>query len=112
MVGPTTVEEYLAGFPDDVRTRLENARAAIRNVIPDADERMSYGIIRFEISGRPAIYLAAWNKHLGIYPVPKAEGDLERDIAPHRAAKDSLHFPYARPIPYELIERVTAFVVG
>ena len=112
MAGPTTVEEYLAGFPDDVRTRLENARAAIRKILPDADERMSYGIIRFGIAGRHAIYLAGWKKHLGIYPVPKAEGELERDIAPYRAAKDSLHFPYAKPIPYELIERVTAHVVG
>lgn len=110
--GPTTVEEYLATFPDDVRTRLENARAAIRNVLPDADERISYGIIRFGISGRHAMYLAGWKKHLGVYPVPKAEGDLERDIAPHRAAKDSLHFPHSKPVPYDLLERVTAHIAG
>jgi uncharacterized protein YdhG (YjbR/CyaY superfamily) len=112
MTGAASVEEYLAGFPDDVRTRLENARAAIRRVLPDAEERMSYDIIRFEISGRHAIYLAGWKKHLGVYPVPRAEGDLEREFAPYRAAKDSLNFPYAKPIPYELIERVTAFVAG
>jgi uncharacterized protein YdhG (YjbR/CyaY superfamily) len=111
VAGPTTVEEYLAGFPDDVRALLENARAAIRRVLPDAEERISYGIIRFGISGRHAIYLAGWKKHLGVYPVPAAEGEFERELAPYRAAKDSLHFPYAKPIPYDLIERVTAFVV-
>ncbi len=112
MAGPTTVEEYLAGFPDDVRALLENARAAIRRVLPDAEERISYGIIRFGISGRHAIYLAGWKKHLGVYPVPRSEGELERELAPYRAAKDSLHFPYAKPMPYDLLERVTEFVAG
>jgi uncharacterized protein YdhG (YjbR/CyaY superfamily) len=112
LAGPATVEEYLGGFPDDVRTLLENARQAIRNVLPDAEERVSYGILRFGISGRHAIYLAGWKKHLGIYPVPRAEGDLERELEPYRAAKDSLHFPYAKPIPYDLIERVTGFVAA
>jgi uncharacterized protein YdhG (YjbR/CyaY superfamily) len=112
VAGPTTVEEYLAGFPDDVRAVLENARAVIRGALPDAEERISYGIIRFGISGRHAIYLAGWKKHLGVYPVPAAEGEFERELAPYRAAKDSLHFPYAQPIPYDLLERVTEFVVG
>lgn len=112
MAAPATVEEYLAGFPDDVRTILENVRQAIRNVIPDADERMSYGIVREEIAGRHAIYFGGWKKHVGLYPIPVLDDELEPMIAPYRAAKDSVRFPYAKPIPYDLIERVTAHIAG
>lgn len=112
MAAPASVEEYLAGFPDEVRALLESARSAIRRALPDAQESISYGIIRFGIAGRHAIYLAGWKKHLGIYPVPRAQGAFERELATHRAAKDALHFPYARPIPYGLVERVAGFVAG
>ncbi len=44
----------------------------------------------------------------GIYPVSPFEGDLERAIAPYRAKKDSVNFPYAQPIPYALITEVAA----
>lgn len=110
MAGPVTVEEYLAGFPDDVRAILDQGREAVRSVLPEARERVSYGILRFEVDGRHAVYLGGWKKHLGMYPVPVAEGELEQAIAPYRAAKDSLHFPFAKPIPYDLIARVTAFI--
>ena len=38
---------------------------------------------------------------------PRA-GELEAEIAPYRAEKDSLHFRYADPIPYDLITRLSA----
>lgn len=112
MTAPTTVNEYLAGFSDDVRTILENVREAIRKVIPDADERMSYGIVRLEIAGRHAIYFGGWKKHVGLYPIPVLDDELEQLVAPYRAAKDSVYFSYAKPIPYDLIERVTAHIAG
>ena len=106
----TTVDEYLANFADSERVLLESALAAIRKVIPNANERISYGVIRMESAGGHPLYIGGWKKHVGIYPVPIAEGQLELDIAPYRSAKDSLHFRYDAPMPLELIERVAAFV--
>ncbi len=37
-----TVEEYIAGFAPDVRTRLEKVRAAIRKAAPQATEGIGY----------------------------------------------------------------------
>lgn len=107
----TTVEEYLVGFAGGERALIESALRAIRKVIPDADERMSYGVIRFEAPGLHPLYIGGWKKHVGIYPVPIAEGDLELELAPFRSTKDSLHFPYDAPMPVELIGRVATYVV-
>lgn len=107
----STVEEYLAGFAARERGRIESALATIRKVISDAEERMSYGIIRFEAPGLHPLYIGGWKKHVGIYPVPITEGELELELVPFRSAKDSLHFPYDAPMPVELIGRVATYIV-
>ena len=106
--GPQTVDEYLATFPDDVRSVLEQVRAAIHAGVPGAEEKMRYGIAAIMLGGRYAIHFAGWKHHVGLYPVPRFEGELEAEVAPFRAKTDSVNFPYASPVPYELITRVSA----
>jgi uncharacterized protein YdhG (YjbR/CyaY superfamily) len=105
---PTTIDEYLATLPDDARAILERVRAALRAALPDAEERIRYGMPALMLDERYAIHFAGWKSHVGLYPVTRLDGPLEAEIAPYRAKKDSLRFPYAQPIPYALIERLAA----
>jgi uncharacterized protein YdhG (YjbR/CyaY superfamily) len=57
------------------------------------------------------VHVAAWTKHIGIYPLPPLEGALADDVAPYRGAKDAMRLPLAREIPTGLIERVVAVMV-
>ncbi|WP_216870514.1 DUF1801 domain-containing protein [Modestobacter excelsi] len=41
---PATVEEHLAGLPDDVRARLEAVRRVVHEVVPEAGETISYAM--------------------------------------------------------------------
>ncbi|TYL53768.1 iron chaperone [Agromyces mariniharenae] len=109
--GPHTVDEYLATFPDDVRDVLEQVRAAIHAGVPDGEEKVRYGIAAVMLGGRYAIHFAGWKHHVGLYPVPRFDGALEDEIAPFRAKTDSVNFSYAKPVPYELITRVSAQIV-
>ncbi len=101
-----TVDAYIASFPDSVQAILVTVRAALLRAVPGGEERVRYGMPAVMLGGRYAIHFAAWKKHLGVYPVGKLDDALEAELAPYRAAKDSLNFVYAKPIPYELIERV------
>lgn len=65
----------------------------------------------FSIDGQYFVYVGAWKKHLGLYPIPTLDGDLERDLAPYRAATETARFPYRQAIPYDLIERLVAELV-
>ena len=58
---PKTVDEYIAAQEEDVRSRLEEVRAVIREAIPDAEERISWSEQRTSRSGFPvpAFYPAA-----------------------------------------------------
>jgi uncharacterized protein YdhG (YjbR/CyaY superfamily) len=104
----STVDEYLASFPEDARSILEQVRASILRSIPDATERISYGIVKVESEGHHAIFFGGWKKHVGLYPIPILPPELEAEVAPYRSTGHTLHFPYDSELPYELISRVVA----
>lgn len=106
-----TVDAYIASFPEDVQRILSKVRDAIRSHVPGGEERIRYGMPAVMLGGRYAVHFAGWKHHVGLYPIPRADAALEAQLAPYRAAKDSVNFPYSKPIPYELIERVTEFIV-
>jgi uncharacterized protein YdhG (YjbR/CyaY superfamily) len=100
-----TFEAYAAGFPPDVEMILMLLRDAIREVAPDATEAFKYGMPVFHYEGT-YLYVAAWKKHIGLYPVFPAAPALEKQIAPYRAEKDTVQLPYAKPIPYDLVKKI------
>ena len=102
----TTVDEYIAQFPDDVQERLQGVRSAIRAALPHGEERVRYAIPAVMLDSRHAVHYAGWKKHIGLYPVPRLDGPLEDEVAPYRAAKDSLRFLHSKPLPYDLVERL------
>lgn len=112
MPAPATVDEYLASFPGAIADRLQRVRAAILAEVPAPEEKMRYGIAAVMLGGRYALHYAGWKKHIGLYPVPPLSEPLESEIAPYRTEKDSVVFPHAQPIPYDLIARVAAAIVA
>ena len=105
------VDEYLATFDPEVRTILQSVREAIHAGVPDGGEKIRYGIAAVMLGGRYAIHFAGWKRHVGLYPIPKFEGELETEVAPYRSKKDTVNFSYAEPVPYELITRMAAEIV-
>jgi uncharacterized protein YdhG (YjbR/CyaY superfamily) len=112
MAAPATVDEYIAGFPPEVAERLQRIREIIVAEVPEAEEKVRYGIAAVMLGGRYALHYAGWKRHIGLYPVPTLDEPLESRIAPFRAEKDSVVFPHAQPIPYELIGEVTRAIVA
>lgn len=112
MTAPPTIDDYIAGFPGDIQSILRNVRTALHEALPDAPEKIRYGMPALMLSDRYAIHFAAWKKHIGLYPVATAPVDLERDLAPYRIEKDTVRFLYSEPIPYDLITRIAAFLAA
>jgi len=108
---PQAADAYIAAFPPEVAQRLRAVRTAIRAEVPDAEERMRYGIAAFMLGGRYALHFAGWKKHIGLYPVPALPEPLESAIAPRRQAKDSLACLHKEPLPVELISRIARAIV-
>jgi uncharacterized protein YdhG (YjbR/CyaY superfamily) len=107
---PSTVEEYLASFPDDVREVLEGVRRAIRTAAPDAEETIAYDMPTYKVAGRSLVHFAGWTSYVSIYPLPvtapASDPGLEADLAPYRATRGTGRLPLDRPVPHELVTRV------
>ena len=66
--GFSSIDEYIASFPDEVQKILEELRATIKATAPNTKEKISYQIPTFELNGRNLVHFAAWRTHIGFYP--------------------------------------------
>lgn len=103
----STIDEYIATFPDDVQAILTEIRRRMHHAAPGAEETIRYRMPTLQLDGQSLVHFAAWKKHIALYPKPTGDEAFERDLAPYATEKATLQFPLSQPIPYELIERVT-----
>jgi uncharacterized protein YdhG (YjbR/CyaY superfamily) len=104
-VTPKSIDEYIARFSPEVQAILKRIRRTIRSAAPEAQEIISYQIPAFTLNG-VLVYFAAFKKHIGFYPPVRGNARLEKAISPYAGEKGNLRFPFDRPIPYRLIERI------
>jgi len=95
------VDAYIASFPKDVQTVLKKIRATIKRALPEASERISYGIPTYRLE-RDVIHFGAFKRHIGVYP-PVRDPALAARLAKYSGEKGNLQFPLDEPIPYALI---------
>jgi uncharacterized protein YdhG (YjbR/CyaY superfamily) len=107
---PKTIDEYIAGFPPDVQTLLQQIRATIREEAPEAQEAIKYQIPTFVLDGN-LVHFAAFKKHIGFYPTPTGTEHFQRELSGYKAAKGSIQFPLSEPIPFDLIREIVRFRV-
>ena len=69
-----TVDEYIDALPAHVQPIMERIRATIRDVVPGVGEKISYSMPTFTLDGLPLVHVAAWRKHIGLYPLPPLDG--------------------------------------
>ena len=110
---PSTIDEYIAEFPQDTKKKLEEIRATIKSTAPGAGEKISYGIPCITMNDKYLLYFAGYKKHIGLYPVPSANKGFEKDYAPYvTSGKGTIQFPLDKPLPLALIKKITKFRVG
>jgi len=107
----TTVDEYIDALDGDAQRIAMQFRESIRRVAPGVTESVRYQMPCFALDGEYLVYFGAWKHHIGLYPIPELDADLEAGIGPYRAAKDTVRFPYKNPIPADLVERLVAELV-
>ncbi len=107
---PTTIDEYIAGFPPDVQKILKKIRETIREAAPGAQETIKYRMPTFLLNGN-LVYFAAFKNHIGFYPIPTGIEKFKKELSVYEQGKGSVQFPLDKPIPYDLITRIVKFRV-
>jgi uncharacterized protein YdhG (YjbR/CyaY superfamily) len=100
------VDRYIAGFPPDAAFILERLRETVHKAAPGATEGFKYDMPVFRFGDRYIFYMGGWKKHVGLYPIYPQAPQLEAEIAPLRASKDTVKLVYNKPVPYSLVTKL------
>ncbi|NLE01974.1 MAG: hypothetical protein GX640_19080 [Fibrobacter sp.] len=105
-----TIDGYIAQFPEDVQKLLNKIRAVIKKAAPDASEKISYQMPTFYLRGN-LVHFAAFKKHIGFFPTPSGIEAFKNEISAYKWSKGAIQFPFDKPVPYDLIEKIVKFRV-
>jgi uncharacterized protein YdhG (YjbR/CyaY superfamily) len=105
---PTTVDAYIDAAPKEAQEKLREIRAILQKVAPKATEKLKWGQPVFE-EGRILFSYSAHKSHINFSPTGPAMEPFEAELANFKTGKDTVQFPYDRPLPKTLIRKIAAF---
>jgi uncharacterized protein YdhG (YjbR/CyaY superfamily) len=101
------VDRYLEGLEEPKRGTLEALRRSILEVVPEAEQAISYGMPAFKVEGKTVAGFAAFKHHLSYLPHSGSVlATLADDVAAYETSKGSLRFPVDKPLPRQLVKKL------
>jgi len=81
----------------------------IREIVPEAEELISYRVPAFRLGGQTIAVFAAFKNHLSYLPFSGSVlPQLADELKGYAMTKSALHFPVDRPLPKRLVQRLIA----
>jgi len=103
------IDEYIANVDEPKRSTLSELRRTIVQIIPDAEQCISYGMPAFRLNGKVVAGFAAFKNHLSYLPHSGSVlSELQDDLAGYSMSAGALRFPVDEPLPAELVEKLIA----
>ena len=106
-MSPREIDRYLATLDEPKRSTLEALRKSILEVVPDAEQCISYGVPAFKVQGTTVAGIAAFKQHLSYLPHSGSVlPALADDVSRYEMTKGSLHFAIDKPLPKRLVNKL------
>ena len=107
------VDEYLRGVDEPKRSTLQALRRTILEIVPDAEQVISYRVPAFRVGGKTVAGFAAFKDHLSYLPFSGSVlRQLANELTGYTMTKSSLHFPVDRPLPESVVRNLIAVRLG
>jgi uncharacterized protein YdhG (YjbR/CyaY superfamily) len=103
-----TVASYVADFDGEARIRMDELRAIIQSVIPDAEEGISYNMPAYKLA-KVVCYFAGYKNHIGFYPTPKPIIAFAKELTKYKTSKGAIQFPLDKSIPKLLVKKIILY---
>lgn len=100
-----TIDAYIDAQSEDIQLLLNLVRGRIKSALPDAQEKISWGMPTYW-KKQNIIHFAASKKHIGLYPGEEAVRHFADQIKDYKSSKGAIQFPYDKEIPLDLIEEI------
>ena len=104
---PSNVKKHYMSAPSPHRETMLEMRNRILEIIPGAEEVVSYGMPAFKLDGRVLAGLLANKKHVGYYPFSGSILHLfPEELAKFSTTKSAIHVPVDKPLAKGLIKKL------
>lgn len=103
------VDQYLRELDQPKRATLATLRETILEIVPQAEQVISYGVPAFRVHGKTVAGFAAFKNHVSYLPFSGSVlAEHADELEDFEMTKSSLHFPIDRPPPRSLVEKLIA----
>ena len=108
MTAPTSVEDYLAGLPDERRAAAEELRQTIKTAAPEATETIAYQMPAYRShGGQFLVSYAAFKNHYSLFPASQAVIEaLGAELKPYLRGKATISFPADDALPVAVVTKI------
>lgn len=101
------VDRHLANISEPHRSTLKTLRKTILEIIPEAEEVISYGFPGYKLDGKIICGFDAFKNHCSYFPhsslvIP----ELSQDLANYKTSKGALQFAIDKPLPKSLVRKL------
>jgi len=103
-----SIDDHISLFPPETQRLLQQVRETIKAVAPEATETISYGIPTFKFHGN-LVHFSGYANHIGFYPGSSGIREFATELSAYKTSKGTIQFPLDKPIPFDLIRRITEF---
>jgi uncharacterized protein YdhG (YjbR/CyaY superfamily) len=101
------VDRYLEAVEQPKRGTLEALRRSILEVVPEAEQGISYGMPAFKVDGKTVAGFAAFKNHLSYLPHSGSVlAALANDVEGYETSKGSLRFAVDKPLSKQLVKKL------
>ncbi|MGD0379804.1 MAG: DUF1801 domain-containing protein [Acidimicrobiales bacterium] len=101
------IDSYLAALEEPKQSTLRALRITILDIVPDAEQCLSYRMPAFRLRGKVIAGFAAFKDHLSYLPHSGSVlADLHDELAGYETTKGALHFPVETPLPRALVKKL------
>jgi uncharacterized protein YdhG (YjbR/CyaY superfamily) len=101
-------ESYFTMFPEQTQRLLHEVYSSVKELLPNATEKMSYGMPCF-YQKQNVVYFAAFKNHIGFYPTASGVKAFDHELSGLKFSKGAIQFPFDKAIPKELIQKIVRF---
>jgi uncharacterized protein YdhG (YjbR/CyaY superfamily) len=103
------VDEYLEVFGEPQRSTLRELRRIIQEILPEAEEVISYGFPGYKLNGKVICGFDAFKNHCSYFPhsslvIP----ELEKELGKYKTSKGAIQFAVDKSLPKALVKKLIA----
>jgi len=108
-VSAQEIDQYLDALEEPKRTTLARLRQTILDILPEAEQGISYGLPAFKVRGKTIAGFAAFKNHLSYLPHSGSVfAQLDDELEGYSTSSGALRFRIDQPLPAPLVEKLIA----